>query len=88
MGVRGPFGAGWPVEAAWAGRNRGGWRDRPGAFAADDLSRLAGIAEDYGRLVILYGARSPRDLLYRKELASWARQPRDSGAGRRSTMAA
>ena len=31
--------------------------------------------EDYGRLVVLYGARSPRDLLYRKELAAWARQP-------------
>ena len=24
--------------------------------------------------MILYGARSPRDLLYRKELAAWARQ--------------
>jgi len=29
--------------------------------------------KDYGRLVILYGGRSPRDLLYRKELAKWAR---------------
>src|SRR5208337_3905796 len=28
-----------------------------------------------GRLVILYGGRSPRDLLYRKELATWARKP-------------
>jgi NAD(P)H-flavin reductase len=28
---------------------------------------------DYGRLVVLYGARSPREMLYRKELASWAR---------------
>jgi NAD(P)H-flavin reductase len=31
--------------------------------------------EDYGRLIVLYGGRSPRDLLYRKELAVWARQP-------------
>ena len=30
--------------------------------------------DEYGRLVVLYGARSPRDLLYRKELAAWARQ--------------
>ncbi len=30
--------------------------------------------EQYGRLVILYGARSPRDMLYRKEMAAWARQ--------------
>jgi Ni,Fe-hydrogenase I large subunit len=29
--------------------------------------------KNYGRLVILYGGRSPRDLLYRKELATWAR---------------
>ncbi len=29
----------------------------------------------YGRLVVLYGARSPRELLYRKELAAWARHP-------------
>jgi NAD(P)H-flavin reductase len=29
--------------------------------------------KDYGRLVILYGGRSPHDLLYRKELATWAR---------------
>ena len=31
--------------------------------------------KDYGRLIVLYGGRSPRDLLYRKELAAWARQP-------------
>ena len=30
--------------------------------------------DQYGRLVILYGARSPRDILFRKELASWAKQ--------------
>jgi len=30
--------------------------------------------DQYGRLVLLYGARSPRDVLYRKELAGWARQ--------------
>ena len=31
--------------------------------------------DQYGRLVLLYGARSPRELLYRKELAAWAREP-------------
>ena len=31
--------------------------------------------KQYGRLVVLYGARSPRDLLYRRELAAWGRQP-------------
>ena len=26
---------------------------------------------DYGRLIVLYGARSPKDLLFRKQLAAW-----------------
>lgn len=30
---------------------------------------------DYQRLIVLYGARSPRDLLFRKQLAAWARSP-------------
>jgi NAD(P)H-flavin reductase len=30
--------------------------------------------DQYGRLVVLYGARSPRDILYRKELTLWAKQ--------------
>jgi NAD(P)H-flavin reductase len=29
--------------------------------------------DDYVRLIVLYGARSPKDLLYRKQLAEWAR---------------
>ena len=36
--------------------------------------------DDYGRLIVLYGARSPRDLLYRKELAAWGRLPRHPGS--------
>jgi hypothetical protein len=31
--------------------------------------------KDYGRLAVLYDARSPQDLLYRKELAAWAKEP-------------
>ena len=30
---------------------------------------------DYGRLLILYGTRTPRDVLFRKELAYWVKQP-------------
>jgi len=73
IGVRGPFGTGWPVEAA-----RG--RDVILVAGGIGLAPLRPVIyevlhrrEDFGRLVILYGARSPRDLLYRKELASWAR---------------
>jgi NAD(P)H-flavin reductase len=38
------------------------------------ISEVLNHRQDYGRLVLLYGARSPRDVLYRKELAAWARQ--------------
>ncbi|SPE44280.1 Cytosolic bidirectional (NiFe)-hydrogenases (NADP coupled, Group 3b), diaphorase subunit [Candidatus Sulfotelmatobacter sp. SbA7] len=74
VGVRGPFGTGWPVEAA-----RG--RDVIIVAGGIGLAPLRPVIyevlhnrNDYGRLVVLYGARSPRDLLYRKELAAWARQ--------------
>jgi NAD(P)H-flavin reductase len=73
VGVRGPFGTGWPVEAA-----RG--RDVIVVAGGIGLAPLRPVIyqilqnrKDYGRLVILYGGRSPRDLLYRKELAKWAR---------------
>ena len=74
IGVRGPYGTPWPVEAA-----RG--RDLIIVAGGIGLAPLRPVIyevlnhrEDYGRLVLLYGARSPRDLLYRKELAAWARQ--------------
>ncbi len=73
VGVRGPFGTVWPAEAA-----RG--RDVIVVAGGIGLAPLRPLIyhvlqnrDDYGRLVILYGGRSPRDLLYRKELASWAR---------------
>jgi NAD(P)H-flavin reductase len=75
IGVRGPFGTGWPVEMA-QGRDvlviAGGIGLAPLRPA---IYEVLHNRNKYGRLVILYGARSPRDLLYRKELAAWARQP-------------
>ena len=74
VGVRGPFGTGWPVEAA-RGRDvlivAGGIGLAP---LRPVIYRVLKNRGDYGRLVVLYGSRSPRDLLYRKELAAWARQ--------------
>ena len=73
VGVRGPFGAGWPAEAA-----RG--RDVIIVAGGIGLAPLRPLIyhvlrnrKEYGRLVLLYGTRSPRELLYRKELAAWAR---------------
>lgn len=75
IGVRGPLGVGWPVEAC-RGRDvilvAGGIGLAP---LRPVIREVLGDRRAYGRLVLLYGARSPRELLYRKELASWARQP-------------
>lgn len=71
VGVRGPFGRPWPVAEA-AGCDvvlvAGGIGLaplRPALYAL--LDRRA----DYGRIVVLYGARTPRDLLFRRELERW-----------------
>ena len=73
VGVRGPFGAGWPQEAA-RGRDvivvAGGIGLAP---LRPLIYEILSNRQAYGRLVLLYGARSPRELLYRKELAAWAR---------------
>jgi NAD(P)H-flavin reductase len=75
IGVRGPFGRGWPLELARE-------RDLIVVAGGIGLAPLRPVIHSvlrqrhgFGRLAILYGARSPRDLLYRKELARWARQP-------------
>jgi NAD(P)H-flavin reductase len=75
IGIRGPFGTGWPMEAA-RGRDvvivAGGIGLAPLRPAIYEVLRNR---HHYRRLVVLYGARSPRELLYRKELAAWAREP-------------
>jgi NAD(P)H-flavin reductase len=75
VGIRGPFGTGWPMEAA-RGRDvvivAGGIGLAPLRPA---IYEVLHNRDDYGRLVLLYGARSTRELLYRKELAAWAREP-------------
>lgn len=71
IGVRGPYGTAWPVEQA-----RG-----------DDVILVAGgiglaplrpafyhilaRRRDYGRITLVYGARTPEDILYRHELEHW-----------------
>jgi NAD(P)H-flavin reductase len=73
VGVRGPFGTSWPVDAA-RGRDviimAGGIGLAPLRPA---IYRVLHNRSEYGKLIILYGTRRPRDLLFRKELAAWAR---------------
>ncbi len=71
IGVRGPFGNTWPVEAA-RGHDvvlvAGGIGLAPLRPA---LYHVLEHREDYGRVVLLYGSRSPRELLYIDELSEW-----------------
>jgi sulfite reductase subunit B len=72
VGIRGPFGRGFPFE-----RFRG--KDllfAPGGLGLAPLRSLINEVLDdrarYGRVSILYGARTPADLLFQDELATWA----------------
>jgi NAD(P)H-flavin reductase len=69
--VRGPFGEPWPVERVEGADvviAAGGIGLAPLRPA---ILRLLARRERYGRLVLLYGARSPDQLLYRDELDNW-----------------
>ncbi|HTX09188.1 MAG TPA: FAD/NAD(P)-binding protein [Solirubrobacteraceae bacterium] len=71
LGVRGPFGEPWPVEPAEGADvviAAGGIGLAPLRPA---ILRLLARREHYGRLVLLYGARSPDQLLYPDELDAW-----------------
>ncbi len=74
VGVRGPFGIGWPVEEA-SGNDvvvvAGGLGLAPLRPA---VYRILAERERYGRFVLLYGARTPRDVLFRRELERWRRR--------------
>lgn len=71
IGLRGPFGTGWPLDEA-RGKDllivAGGLGLAPLRPAI--LYALA-HRNDYKSLAILYGARTPADILYRKELERW-----------------
>ncbi len=71
LGVRGPYGTPWPVRDA-RGRDvvlvAGGIGLAPLRPVVMHLLRKR---RDFGRVVIAYGARSPQDVLYLKEIARW-----------------
>lgn len=75
VGVRGPFGNHWPLATA---------------VGLDVLIMASGIGlvplrpalyhllhqrADYGRVALLYGTRTPADLLFRPEIEQWRRTP-------------
>ncbi len=73
IGVRGPYGTGWPLEEA-RGKDvvlvAGGIGLAPLRPAIYHILRYRA---DFGRLIIAYGARSPGDMIFRHELVSWKR---------------
>lgn len=74
IGVRGPFGVGWPMVEA-AGHDvvvvAGGLGLAPVRPA---LYRLLAERGRYGRVVLLYGTRRPEEILFRAELEEWRRR--------------
>jgi NAD(P)H-flavin reductase len=73
LGIRGPYGTAWPLEASEGGDvvvAVGGIGLAPLRGA---LYRLIAHRDRYGKVVLLYGGRSPDQLLYRDELERWRR---------------
>ena len=71
IGVRGPFGSAWPIA-----ENRG--NDVVLVAGGIGLAPLRPVIyyilshrEQYGRVLLLYGSRTPNDLLYLRELEQW-----------------
>jgi NAD(P)H-flavin reductase len=71
IGVRGPFGSGWPLAAAQGSDVvivAGGLGLAPLRPA---IYEILADRSRYGRVVILYGSRNPNDILFRHELEEW-----------------
>lgn len=71
IGVRGPFGSTWPVDEALG-------HDVlviPGGIGLPPLRpaiyQMLAARERYGSISLLYGARTPGDLVFRRELERW-----------------
>ena len=71
LGVRGPFGSSWPVEQAAGGDVilvAGGIGVAPLMPA---LYSLLSHREKYGNIALVYGTRSPDDILFKNKLEQW-----------------
>ncbi len=71
LGVRGPYGRPWPI-AEERGRNitvvAGGLGLAP---VRPILYHVLANREDYGRVSLVYGTRTPEDILFSRELQEW-----------------
>lgn len=75
LGIRGPFGQGWPLDAT-QGKDvvivTGGLGCAPVVGAIEYIFRRR---SQYGTVKILHGVKTPHDLLYRERFDAWRRQP-------------
>lgn len=75
LGLRGPYGRGWPLHAA-RGRDvlvvTGGLGCAPVVAVIDYVLRRRG---EFGRLSIVQGVKHSADLIWRKRYEAWGRQP-------------
>ncbi|MGA8605142.1 MAG: FAD/NAD(P)-binding protein [Thermoplasmata archaeon] len=71
VGIRGPYGRGWPLDAA-RGRDvvivAGGLGLPP---LRPTLYEIFRNREAFGRVEIIYGARTPKDLVFYDEVQTW-----------------
>jgi len=71
VGVRGPYGTGWPIERA-VGKDvvlaAGGLGLPP---LRPLLYRLLAERDRFGRIEVVYGARTPKHLVFYEELQGW-----------------
>lgn len=75
LGLRGPFGRGWPLAIAEG-------NDVVLVAGGIGLAPLRPVVRHmlkhrrrYGRVALLYGARAPRDILFANDLESWRSRP-------------
>lgn len=75
IGLRGPYGRGWPLEQAH-GRDvliaTGGLGCAP---VVSVINYVAARRQSFGRLVIIQGVKRADDLLWRDRYAAWATMP-------------
>jgi NAD(P)H-flavin reductase len=71
VGIRGPFGTSWPVAEA---------RGKDVVFVAGGIGlpplrpalyEILAHRENYGKVVLLYGTRTPSDIVFKDELEQW-----------------
>lgn len=71
VGIRGPYGVAWPMEAA-RGKDivivAGGIGLAP---LRPSIYTILRERDQYGKVVLLYGTRTPSDILFRTELERW-----------------